>query len=465
MGGRVVSAPTAPLPARSAPAPVPEPRGRVGELRAASDGSLRKLRELSRTTPGTLIVFTAALVLVSVLVGLFTAVSVQSRAQALDDLAARSGPLSIAAQDLYRSLSDADATANSAFLSAGLEKADVRARYESDIAQAESALAIAVAAREPADLADPESPLAVLSRELSVYTGLVETARANNRQGLPVGSAYQREASNLMRDELLPAAQRLYTDETAVLRADQDRAGGLPVVEVLLGLALLVLLFFAQRYVRRRTRRRLNVGLLVATGAALVSLAWVLIATIGVMANVNASQEKGSEQTDVLAQARIAALAARGDETLTLVARGSGKEFEENYATVTGELTRDGGLLSQARDLATDDGVRDKVNAAIAAQRDWHSVHGQIRQLDDTGEFKQAVALAIDPSDTGAAGKFDAVDNSLRQAIDTTTAAFEDEVGQASNALTGTVIGVIVLALLAATGAAAGIWQRLKEYR
>lgn len=454
MGDCAVTAPTAPPPARTGPAPAPQRTGRVGEL-----------RELAKTTPGALIVFTVALVLVSLLAGLFTALTVQSRAQALDDLAARSGPLSIAAQDLYRSLSDADATANSAFLSAGLERADVRARYESDIAQAEAALATAVAAREPADLADPESPLAVLSRELSVYTGLVETARANNRQGLPVGSAYQREASNLMREELLPAAARLYTDETATLRDDQDRAAGLPVVEVLLGAVLLVLLFFAQRYLRRRTRRRLNAGLLVATGAAVVSLAWVLVATVGVLANVGASQEHGSEQTDVLARARIAALAARGDETLTLVARGSGKEFEDDYQKAVGQLAGGGGLLGQAQDLATDDSVRDDVRAATAAQRDWHDVHGQIRRLDDNGDSREAVSLAIDPGDAGAAEKFDAVDTALREAIATTEARFEDEVGQASNALTGTVIGVIVLALVAAAGAATGIWQRLKEYR
>jgi cell division protein FtsB len=412
-----------------------------------------------------LVVFTVALVLASVLVGLFTAVSVQSRAQALDDLAARSGPLSIAAQDLYRSLSDADATANSAFLSGGLERADVRARYEADIAQAETALATAVAAREPADVADPNSALAVLSRELSVYTGLVETARANNRQGLPVGAAYQREASTLMRDQLLPAAKQLYTDETAGLVDDQDSAAGLPIVEILLGAVLIVLLLFAQRYLRRRTRRRLNVGLLVATGAAVVSLAWVLIATIGVLANVNASEENGSKQTDVLARARIAALAARGDETLTLVARGSGQAFEEDYTKVVGELTGERGLLGTAQALATDDDVRDQVAAAMQAQQTWHDVHTKIRTADDGGDYLTAVGLAIDQDDDGAAKQFDAVDNSLREAIASTKATFEDEVGQASNALTGTVIGVILLALIAAAGAVTGIWQRLKEYR
>src|SRR5947208_2170985 len=79
-------------------------------------------------------------------------------------------------------------------------------------------------AREPADLADPNSPLAVLSSQLSVYTGVVETARANNLQGNPVGAAYQGEASTLMRDKLLPAARSLYDTETQGVADDQDAA-------------------------------------------------------------------------------------------------------------------------------------------------------------------------------------------------------------------------------------------------
>ena len=447
-----MSAPTAPPPARvDEPGP---PAGRVAEL-----------RELSKTTPGVLILFTAALVLVSVLVGVFTAVTVQSRAQALDDLAGSSGPLSIAAQDIYRSLSDADATANSAFLAGGLEAADVRARYDADIAQAESALAVAVAAREPADLADPTGPLAVLSGKLSVYTGLVETARANNHQGLPIGAAYQREASSLMRDELLPAAEQLYRDETARLADDQDSASSLPVVEILLGLVALGVLFFAQRFVRRRTRRRLNTGLAIATGAALVSLLWVLIATAGVAANVDASRDDGSTQTDVLARARIAALAARADETLTLVARGSGAEFEEDYGKVRDQLTGDRGLLEQAASLASDGAVRDKITAATANLRSWHEVHVDIRTADDSGDYAKAVGLTIGRGDDSAAVRFDKVDTNLREAIAATTTTFDDEVSQASNALTGTVIGVILLALVMAAGSVAGIWQRLKEYR
>jgi len=433
---------------------------------AAPDREARttELTSLARTTPGVLIILTAVLIVVGIVVGIVTALSVQSRSTALDNLQSRSGPLSVAAQDIYRSLSDADATANSAFLSGGLEPTTLRARYEADIAQAESALSVAVAAREPGDLTDG-SPLATLSNQLSVYTGIVETARALNHQGLPVGAAYQREASNLMRTQLLPAAQDLYRAETDQVAADQDDAAAFPVVELALGLLALAVLVVAQVYLRRHTNRVFNIGMLVATGAALVSLVWVVAATLGVSANVEDSRDRGSTQVDVLAQARIATLTARADETLTLVARGSGAEFEKHYASTAAHLAGDDGLLRQALSLATDDGVRERIQSAIDSQQAWHEIHQEIRKTDEDGNFTMAVQMVTGTDADGAAAQFDLVDADLRGALETTTRTFTDEVGQASNAITGTVAGVALLAVLMAVGAAVGIWQRLKEYR
>ncbi|MFL6125543.1 hypothetical protein [Actinophytocola sp.] len=443
-----MSAPTVPPPVRIDPAG--DQSRRVAELRA-----------LSRTTPGVLILLTLALVLVSVLVGVVTAISVQTRAQALDNLSARSGPLSVAAQDLYRSLSDADATTNGAFLEGGADRPAVRYRYEKDIAEAEHALAIALAAGEPADLADPDSPLAILSSHLLVYTEVVETARNNNLQGNPVGAAYQREASTLMREKLLPAARVLYDTETQGVADDQDTAASwlALAVEVLLGLGTLVLLVHAQRFVRQRTRRRINVGLAVATVAALASVVWVLAASLGVMAKVQASHEHGSDQTKVLAAARINVLAARGDETLALVARGTGAEFEDNYKATRKDLATQ--ELPEARELATDEDVRADVQTAIDQEIAWHREHVKIRAADDKGDFPGAVEVTLGPASAG----FDRVDQALNDAIGQTTAAFDQEVSQASGALTGLVVGVILLALVTAAGAATGIWQRLKEYR
>src|SRR6266581_7886662 len=107
-------------------------------------------------------------------------------------------------QQIYRALSDADATAASAFLSGGLEPIAARRRYQADIAQAAAHLESATAAAGHSPAA---RDLARLSAGLPVYAGEVETARADNRLGLPLGAAYLREASSLMRGALLPAAR------------------------------------------------------------------------------------------------------------------------------------------------------------------------------------------------------------------------------------------------------------------
>jgi len=409
-----------------------------------------ELNQLARTTPGVLSLLTGALVLVSVLVGVLTAVGVRGRSAALDDLTERSGPLSVAAQDIYRALSDADVTATSAFLSSGAESAELRNRYLTDIAQAESAIAVAVAAREPAEMSVGDGPLDVLSTRLSVYTGIIERARANNLQGFPVGASDQQMASNLMRTELLPAAEDLFTAESARVAADQDRADGFPVVEVVLGVLALVILIIAQVYLRRTTRRVFNVGLLVATGAALVSLLWVLIAVLGVSHNVDQSRE-GSTRIGELTETRIAALGARANETLTLVARGSGGSFDEDFNRIFP------GLKGQLRDA--------DLTAAESAYGDWEAVHADIREADKGGDYGRAVELAVGEDENGARAHFDAVDGDLATALGESNDVFTDEVSQASNAVTGTVIGVIVLAVLMAAGSATGIWQRLKEYR
>lgn len=422
----------------------------------------RGLAGLAGTTPGVLGGFALVLILAALLAGALTGLGVQSRVQAVDDLAARTGPLSVAAEQIYRSLSDADATATGAFLSGGLEPTATRQRYEADIAQASGTLAVAVAARDPGDVTASGSTLATLSEQLPVYAGLVETARADNQQGLPLGAAYQREASTLMRTRLLPAAQDLYRTETGQVTDDQNGAGSFPILELLLGLAVLGLLIAAQITLYRRTNRVFNAGLLGATAAALVALLWVMVAGIAVLGDISASQRDGSAQVDTLAAARIATLAARSDETLTLVARGAGQAYQTDYTQVDKQL---GDLLAKAGSQATDDKVRAKIDAARSDHAAWTAAHGKLRKADDSGDYGGAVTVAIGTGTDSAATAFDKLDGDLRDAIDQTRAAFNQKVADAGGALNGVVVVVAVLSVLTAAGAGAGIWRRLRDYR
>ena len=402
---------------------------------------VRRVTGLARSTPGRLSLIILVLVAASLVSGALATWSVVRQERALEDLATRSEPLSHAAQEVYRALQDADATASSAFLSGGLEPSQLRERYEADIAQAQAALSVATASSP--DLT------ATLAAQLPVYTGLIETARSNNRQGFPVGAAYLREASGLMRTQLLPAAQELYRAETDRVARAQDEAD-FPWGSMSVALAFVIALFFTQRYLTRKTNRLLNVGLLVATGAAVLSLLWVTTVSVLVMNDV-ADSRTASEKVDVLAQARIATLTARGEETLTLVARGAGQIYEKNFVEVSERLE---GQLDQAKRL--DD--TEAVDHAMRHFRQWQQVHQRIREADDAGQYNDAVALINNPY-------FDSLDQDLVRAIGEARQDFSDEVAVARASLAGTVVGVLVLAVISAIGSTMGLWQRLKEYR
>ena len=114
------------------------------------------------------------------------------------------------AEDLYLALADADATASTIFLRAGVEPPELRARYLEDLQRAGRQLATITADRDLS--ATAQDAIATISEALPEYASLVEAARTNNRLDFPVGAAYQREASHLMSSTILPAATTVFED-------------------------------------------------------------------------------------------------------------------------------------------------------------------------------------------------------------------------------------------------------------
>ncbi|HKH52521.1 MAG TPA: hypothetical protein VKA77_12175, partial [Mycobacterium sp.] len=176
------------------------------------------LRRLARTTPGVIGVIALAVAASCVIAGVVCAAQLNGRLDERDAVMNRSEPFAYAAQNLYAALSAADAAAASAFLSGGIETVPTREQYQKALADASSALADTTAGA--GDL-KTRTALAEISAQLSAYTALVEAARANNRQGHVIGSAYLREASSLMQTSLLPGAEKIYTGNLATVEEDQ----------------------------------------------------------------------------------------------------------------------------------------------------------------------------------------------------------------------------------------------------
>ncbi|GAA2478211.1 hypothetical protein [Streptomyces gobitricini] len=434
--------------------------------RGAWAGGVARLRATATTEPGRLRTLGAVLVVLVVTFGAVTAVEISGRAAAADDVVSRSQPLSADAADIYRSLADADTAAAGGFLAGAQEPAGVRERYEKDITTA-SRLLIKAAANT-----DGSSPsardIAALGEYLPRYTGLVERARAANRQGLPLGGAYLRYANQQMSTRLLPAAERLYEAETARLGQDHRDARRWPFLSLGAGVLALAALLRAQRRAYLRTNRVFNQGLLAATAATTVLLLWLVAGHTVARAGLNEAKAHGQDSLKVLNEARINSLKARANENLTLIARGAvltadgrSDKYETDYSAGMGRLT---GALTEARGLADDGAGRQPVADASRRVAEWRNRHKDARDTDDGGDYEGALAKVIGAKDsTGEA--FDEVDAALERALDHEQGEFTRAAEDGRDALTGLPAGAAALAVVGAAGAIMGINRRLSEYR
>ncbi|WP_431994739.1 hypothetical protein [Streptomyces griseoflavus] len=458
------------VPPQRTPAPpaAPSPAAPPPARRTAFAEGVDRLRKAATTEPGRLRVIGAVLAALVLAFGAVTAWQMTDRAAAADDVLTSSQPLTSDAADIYRSLADANTAASSGFLAGGQETAASRDRYEKDIRTAAAKLVNAAANSEPGS--SSAKTIAELNRLLPEYKGLVERARTYNRQGYPVGGAYLRYANEKMQQEMLPAAEELYTTENQRLRSDYADATPYPWPAIALGVLALAALAWAQRRNYLRTNRVLNHGLVAATATAAVVLLWLTAGHTLARSHLNDSYDHGVRSLNVLHDARIASLKARGNENLTLVARGAEtkKVGEETFDAYDYDFGRDIDTLAKglarAERLADDDSGAKPVTSAVSDMTEWKKRHAAAREQDENGNYQQALDMVIGAE--GATGEcFDSVDRNLAAALAHEETEFKQAAGDGRDALTGLPLGAAACAVLGAAGALLGIGRRLSEYR
>ncbi|MEU8956118.1 hypothetical protein AB0C93_17660 [Streptomyces sp. NPDC048518] len=455
------------------PALTPSPPAAPRRRTAFSEG-VDRLRAAATTEPGRLRIIGAVLALLVVAFGAVTTWQMTERSAAADDVLHRSQPLTADAAAIYRSLADANTAASSGFLAGGQEPADVRARYERDIERASDKLA--KAASNAGSGSSSAASVGKLNKLLPEYTGLIERARANNRQGLPLGGAYLRYANDKMQTQMLPAAEKLYTAENDRLSSDYDSAKPYPWFAIALGVLALAALGWAQHRNYRRTNRVFNHGLLGASAAATVVLLWLVVGHTVARSGLGDSYDHGVRSLNVLNDARISSLKARGNENLTLVSRGAETtevngeaqdKFDVAYRTQMKQLGGAGsGLLGRAADLARDTGGESPVTEAAKNVGVWKDRHKVARASDDAGNYRGALDKVIGSRADKPTGEcFDNVDAALDRALAFEQNEFQQAAQDGRGAMSGLPVGAAVLAVLAAAGAVLGIGRRLSEYR
>jgi hypothetical protein len=354
-------------------------------------------------------------------------------------------------QTIRTSLVTADANASNAFLVGGLEPPDVRAGYTAGVRTA----ATTIAAASAADGRDGAT-LRGVNDVLASYTGLVEAARANNRQGFPIGAAYLRQASNTIEQQALPPLARLADAERARVQHDADDARNAQIALIALGAVVLVALVVTQVWLFRRTRRIFNLPLVGATVAVIV-VGVIAIAAASWSQGIASKARRGPyRETVALTTARVGAFDAKSAESLTLINRGSGQVFETRFQTASKDaLAGLGGLPANTSDRAATD-TRAAFDAYLVA-------HTRVRAADDGGSWDTAVRLATGSGDANRA--FATFDSTSARALTSEANRLSDDLRHARTPLVAVGIVVLLAGLGAAVASQRGMARRLREYQ
>ncbi|MCD2195412.1 hypothetical protein LQ327_18745 [Actinomycetospora endophytica] len=394
------------------------------------------------TTPGRLWRWGVALVLACLLTATVSAFSGSTRTNAAGDDGIRLASLDYDTAELYEALEGANASAATGIGADRTTSPTALASYGSYVTSAYLRLDHARGQLE-ADgpgAADAESIAYALPR----YTAGVDAAQALRTLDPTQAQLDLATASQLMSSTILPTADDLQRMQRDALAADYRQAGGFPVALTVLGVLTLVGLVVVSVREARRTRRVLNLGLVVAVVATAVALLWWATASVVATGHVDDAAEHNATAS-ALAQARIVMLQTRGTETAALQAGTPSAAVTASataqFATDFDQVLRPGGLLDAAQSSPDVGAIRNAVTA-------WQT------------------ALRVQGAGTdGSRVAFTQVTSVLGDAIDSERGERTDALAAASTALTGLAAGPAALLVLAALGTALGIRVRLLEYQ
>ena len=452
----------------------------------------------SRSSPTLLLPPAVAALLVLAVLFAVTSAAVGDARTGLQVIGHGSGPQAASTADLYFALTDMDARVADVLLmgsetALGIGQKQALARYQQDRARADSA-ALQADELVGADPSDRRTVQAVLDG-LGEYERLAEQAmvlddQADHAPGPPPAAVLSiyRQATDLMRTELLPKAYNLTLDAGSVVRhayLDQRNAVVAGEVQVIaVGVLLIAILVALQIVLAVRFRRLVNVPLLLAT----IGLVVLVAASGSLLANeaaqLDVAKADGFDAVLTLSRARAISNAATADESRYLLDPGRADISTQTYldksqsvlyvsagsigqydtaivpaaaAYRKGTVGFLGFLGTEARGGTRPDLLAATLDDYVQVQRDDQ----RMRALAASDQLQAAIALRTGASLTD----FDRYDAALSSLIGVHQGTFAGAVSAGDRALGGWDAVLPAAVLLVAALIIAGMVPRLWEYR
>jgi hypothetical protein len=441
---------------------------RSTERQTIRTGNAARVRLPASSTPRSIALLMVALVVLSLAWGAVGVWTTYLHASAASGVLNTSEPGSFQARQMYQSLSDADVTATTAFLSGPRESLPMRQHYQADIAQAGADLSSLTNAASASGNSQVSASLAAIATGLPVYTADVAQAQTDYALGYQLtGGSFMQVASEQMHLTLLPAARSIYASANARLAAQSAQATGLPwiLVALVLSAGLGYTLYRAQRWLSRRMRRTINYGLLLASAVMIVTAVWLLIAYAVARGDLQQAERHGSAPAQSLAQASITAQRARGDQVLNLISRSGSTSFQGDFTTAQKQVGPGPGTLLASAAADSTGQAAAQVAAAGRAATAWYTISDRAFRLDVAADYAAETDLVIGSASDSSAAQFAQLEADITRSIAADQAVFSTGASAGSSAFTGLEAAFVVAAVLMVIGCTWGLYRRLAEYQ
>ena len=407
-------------------------------------------------TPGRMRLLGAIAAFAAAVFGIAGAANLWSVAGALDRAGLNTTQV-VRVQSIYSDILRADADATNAFLVGGLEDPAQRADYEAAMDRVATNIAEAAKA-QPAD----GTALSALNAQVQSYAGTIEQARAYNRQGLPIGAQYLKNASTTLRGEALPIVDAVAKANTERAQSEFASAGN-ALALVIVGVLSLAVLGLVAVWLAKRTHRYINVPLSAGIAAVLIAFLVGAFVVTGVSRDIGAVRDNQFAGTLALRNGPVRGIRRQGQREPRAHRPRPGQDLRGRLEGPRRAGARAAG--QRGEDSLVRRGSGSSSQQLTDAWTAYANAHAAVRKLDDGGDWNGAVALATDPGQGKPRALFTDFDAKLAQALEGYQHAMTADVTAPHGRVVLTAVLLLLVGLASAWLALRGVNQRVEEYR
>jgi hypothetical protein len=445
--------------------------------RAPRGGAPQRARETAAlSTPRRLKVALGVVLAATALFYVVATVRIASVYVVVHTVGKDSVPSIVAAEEIRAAFARANLHALQAIAAKPADAGEAWRHHDEDLALAADRL---VTAARNITYGDAERvPITQMIEKTSAYSRAIGVARA--KSGRPESPALLREATSILRREILPAADALDKANFAPLDAEysssrEETNAGL----VAAGLLLLLVLGGTQAWLAFRFKRLVSLPLAAASVLVFGTIVHCAVALETATEQVRVAKEDAFDSIHALWRARAIALDAASDEALYVLG-GPGTD-ETAFADRSLQLARGSlddesirGLLGhqpvELRGLIADElrnvTFQGEEQAAVnlaGAYRDYECAHEDAAVQVRRGSAPLAVSRCLG-NGGDVRGRLERFDECLGSTLDINQRGFDGSVAMAFDEVSG-LPAVAAVASLAVAGLAwLGVRPRLREY-